>query len=424
MGDVVPDGRRRQFVGLGVHGRQVQYAGGDVDRHHRCLLGQPSHRAGPARRPSWTVSTGAERRLSVFRLRVPSPSVERATSWNAAEVAAGAREPVQSPTRVDRFFRWIERLPGPPELVYGIVGVSVALGAQAIIWASGAYPFGSFDLEVVQPPLLGAFLLGLTHLLSRVGASAFEDFRPALDEGPEDERLRRQLTSVPDRVALVAMVVAGVVVLLGFILFVAPYAPVRPLIVEVLTSLLWLLAAACAGLFIAFDVRQLRAVNRLSRTAPHLNILKPSTANAFSRLTSVSCVAILLVVAFSMVGEGEMPLPYLVDLSVLAILGVASFVLPLMAIHRRLEQEKNRLQAEAQDRLTLVLSRIHDAVERDDLARADQLQKMLDALLAERALLERLHTWPWSTTTFRSVASALLLPVVVFVLTRAVDRFI
>lgn len=160
----------------------------------------------------------------------------------------------------------------------------------------------------------------------------------------------------------------------------------------------------------------------MSRTAPHLDILKPASANAFSRLTSVVAVAILLPVIVFVIGDREIPTAYLVQVGSLMLMAIASFVLPLMTIHRRLEAHKTRLPAEAQDRVTLVLSRIHDAVERDDMSRAEQLQNMLDALLAERDLLDRLHTWPWSTTTFRGVASALLLPVVVFVITRALER--
>ena len=51
-------------------------------------------------------------------------------------------------------------------------------------------------------------------------------------------------------------------------------------------------------------------------------------------------------------------------------------------------------------------------------------EKSLASLLAERDLFNKLPTWPWSVATLRGVASAILLPVLIFVLTRVIDRLI
>lgn len=325
---------------------------------------------------------------------------------------------------VDRLFRAVDRVPGPPWLLYAVLGIGAAVAAQLALWASGQYPAGVIEPEVVQPPLLAALLIGLTHLLMRVGASTFDDFRPALGDLPTAERYRHQLTSIPDRVALVSMAVAVAVMMAGFMLFVKPYIEPRPPIVDMLTAPLWIIAAAAAGIFIAHDLRQLRAVSALSRTARDVDIFKPNAINAFSRLTSVSAVTILLLVSAAVLSEREIPTAYLIQISALAALGVATFVLPLRAMHSRLEGEKSRLQMAAEERLKSVLSRIHEAVDRDDLSRADELQKTLSSVLAEREVLARLHTWPWSTTTFRGVASAFLLPIVIFVITRSLERLL
>jgi hypothetical protein len=47
---------------------------------------------------------------------------------------------------------------------------------------------------------------------------------------------------------------------------------------------------------------------------------------------------------------------------------------------------------------------------------------MVTSALAERDLLMKLSTWPWTTATIRGFGSALLLPVVIFVITRGIDR--
>jgi len=51
------------------------------------------------------------------------------------------------------------------------------------------------------------------------------------------------------------------------------------------------------------------------------------------------------------------------------------------------------------------------------------LNKAISSLLQEREFISKRSTLPWDTGTFRAVASAVLLPVVLFLFTRALERF-
>jgi hypothetical protein len=108
----------------------------------------------------------------------------------------------------------------------------------------------------------------------------------------------------------------------------------------------------------------------------------------------------------------------------LLVLAAALFVLPLIGLHNRLAVEKTRLMTASQERVKAVLGRIHEAVDGGDLDRSAQLKDALGMVTAERDLLARLPTWPWSTSTFRGVASALLLPIAIFLVTRLIDRLL
>jgi hypothetical protein len=44
--------------------------------------------------------------------------------------------------------------------------------------------------------------------------------------------------------------------------------------------------------------------------------------------------------------------------------------------------------------------------------------------MSELEFLGKRSTWPWSTGTFRGFASALLLPIVIFVITQIIARLI
>ncbi|MEX2547247.1 MAG: hypothetical protein WD830_05595 [Chloroflexota bacterium] len=168
----------------------------------------------------------------------------------------------------------------------------------------------------------------------------------------------------------------------------------------------------------------MRLVSRLSALAGNVDIFKPVPINAFSRLTAVSAIGILAFVALSVLIVPEQPVAYIVAEAAVIGLAAASFVLPLRVMHGRLAREKTSLLGEAQDRLKLTLARIHAAVDSNDLSTAQQLHESLSTVLAERDVLTKLPTWPWSAGTFRGVASAVLLPVVIFVITRLIDQLL
>jgi len=102
----------------------------------------------------------------------------------------------------------------------------------------------------------------------------------------------------------------------------------------------------------------------------------------------------------------------------------AMFVLPLYGMHRRIALEKEHLQTASGARLTAVLAELDHDIRNVELARADALNKLLASVLAERDVLARLPTWPWQAATLRGFVSALILPVLVYVLARAAERVV
>lgn len=158
--------------------------------------------------------------------------------------------------------------------------------------------------------------------------------------------------------------------------------------------------------------------------AGHCSICATTVARRRGNVHGSSTIALLGFVTLFVLGSPSQTTAYLVPESGVTIIAVLAFVLPLRVMHSRLSAEKEALQADDQTRLKAVLGRLHEAVESDNLTRADQLEKTLNAVLAERELLNRLPTWPWTTGTFRGVASAVLLPIVIFILTRAIDRLL
>jgi hypothetical protein len=324
----------------------------------------------------------------------------------------------------DRLISLPEHLPGPATIWYVAVGAVLIGLAHLVVWLIGARPFGTLEPEIIPPALFVSYLLWLMHFMKRIAGSAFDDFRPALGDPVARERYRSELTSIPDRAAIVAIVVVEATVFPGYFVSVRPFRPPVPVGVELVSGVLWVLAAASLAVLFLQAIRHLRMVSRLSVLADNVDIFKPRPINALSRLTAVTAIVILTFVAFSVLTVPEQPTVYIVEELLIIALAVATFVLPLRGMHGRLAREKMSLIADCQDRLKATLARLHSAVDANDLSTADQLNKTLSSVLAERDVLAKLPTWPWSTGTLRGVATAVLLPIVIFVLTRAIDRFL
>ena len=333
---------------------------------------------------------------------------------------------VATPRRgvLDRLLAFIDRLPGPAAAWYLGIGVALGVLGHAMVWASTERPPGVIYHDVAMPALIFAWFAWLAHTLNKVATASFNEFRPALGEPESEDTYRRRLTSINDRYAIVAAVVAVAIVSFAYYVGVRPLREATPADLERVSAPLWGLASMALGIVVLHTITQLRLVSRLSAAARNVDIFKPAPINAFARLTAVSAIGLIAFVAAFILYSPKQPIAYVIQESALLVVAAASFALPLRVMHNRLVAEKLRLMSESQDRLKLVLGRIHQAVDADDLGRAEPLRQTLTAVLSERDVLARLHTWPWSAGTFRGFASALILPIALILFTQVIDRVI
>lgn len=346
------------------------------------------------------------------------------------------------PSWLDALVRWIERLPGPTWAWY--VPISVAAVAFIVLEAA----LSSRGLFGQDPTYFGyaffhVYPLAAYHFLSRGARGAVEAFRPATDaDDATVERWRLELSTTPARPALVLWAFGAVSYLL--MLAAAPqgwdlvgHQPAF-IILRVLSEGLWLTPVALMAVYLL--VRQVRMVAELHRSVVRVDLLSPSPLHAMSTLTARSAmVAVVLQLTIALA-----PLPNLsegVRLVQAAImvpfvaLSVAAFFVPLRGMRALLAAEKRRRLAAVNEQLDAAFTTLHVVVDeeavpqRDEGAarlaqtRIDALNKALSSLLQEREFIGRQSTLPWDTGTFRAVASAVMLPIALFLLTRALERF-
>lgn len=325
---------------------------------------------------------------------------------------------------IDRILLFVDRLPGPAYAWWAAVGIALAVFGHILVWMSTQRPLGVIHDDIATPAVLFAWFAWLTHTLNRVATVSFDEFRLVLGDPGSEQRFRYQLTHIEDGRALLAAVTAVAVVSFAYYVGVRPLRVPAPAEIERISSPLWGLTAAALGVVVLHTLTQNRLVSRLSAVARNVDIFKPGPINAFSRLTVVSATGLILFVVVFVLFSPTQPIAYIIQEATVLAIAVASFVLPLRIMHNRLELEKARLMSASQDRLKAVLMRIHEQVDANELDHAEQLNHTLTAVLAERDVLAKLHTWPWSAGTFRGFASALILPILLIVFTQFVDRLL
>ena len=344
---------------------------------------------------------------------------------------------------LDTLVGWIDGLPGPTWAWY--VPISVAAVAFVALEAT----LSSRGLFGQDPAYFGyaffhVYALAAYHFLARGAKGAVAAFRPATDADEATvERLRLELSTTPARPAAAIWVLSGASYIA--LLAAAPEGwditgqSVVFVALRVLSEGFWIVPIGWLVALLLF--RQMRLVGQLHRDVVRVDLLQPAPLHAMSTLTARSAlVAVVFQLAFVVA-----PLPNLsegVRLTQVAFmlplvgLSVAAFVLPLRGMQALLAADKRRRLAVVNTRLDAALATLHAVVDEEAVptrdadaarlaqTRVDALNKAISSLLQEREFVMRQSTWPWDTSTFRAVASAVLLPVVLFLLTRALERFV
>jgi hypothetical protein len=332
------------------------------------------------------------------------------------------------PGWVDQLIDAIERLPGPTWLPYAVVG-AVILGLSHLVeWAEGVVPWGTFDQYQAALAVYAILPLSAVHYLDRVALERLERFKPALGiDEPAVRELGYQLTTMPARPTLVASALG--LATMGLYVGADPtfggHYPNAP-ISWLLTLLLAVGSIPLGAVFVYHTIRQLRAIARIHGLAKNVNVFQLSPLHAFSGLTVRTAAFILLVSYVSTVTDPTTftnPTLYLGTAAMVG-LAIACFVVPLNGMHERIAVEKNRLQAEVDRRLEAAIAELNRRAAAGDLSDADPANKQLSSLIAARDQVRAIPTWPWDPGTPRALATAVALPIVLWLVFRGLERFL
>lgn len=326
---------------------------------------------------------------------------------------------------------WLERLPGPAWIAYGIA-TSLGIGltfAQALDQLATASP-SDIGGGLYYGALPFAVLL-LIRNLDRTATDVFRALRPTLDLDPDEAtNTAYRLTVIPARPALVMIVVAIVLGPLSYLLDPVGSGVAGLSTFNLLARFVWEVFVSSLFLVLIYHtIRQLRLVNTIHDRIVRIDLFDQGPLYGFSKVTSQTGIGLIVLLVPGVLlippdaGAGFIALSVVWYVAAVFI-AAAAFVLPLRGIHDRIAAEKRQLQAEIGRRLTRTLAEIHAAVDANEAAAIEGRNRALMTLMAERDLVNKVPTWPWSGGALTGFLSAVLLPIGLWIVTRILERLV
>jgi hypothetical protein len=321
------------------------------------------------------------------------------------------------PSFIHAFYAWLDRLPIPSWLFFGLLIPMIGIAQHLVAWRDGALAQGQFNFDLGTAGYwLGIFLIGIYVL--KGAPKALDEYRPLLDVMEEEyARLKYRFVTIPNGPGM-GFFLLGVAV--GAVSGFSDMA-VAPAVDYAFPQMrigIWMIASGATGLFGYQVIRQLRQIRTFYAMPKQIDLFNLRPLYGFSRYTAALGIMFFASMALSTLDptayESQVVLVFSASLAPLILL---MFYLPMSGVHRRLVAEKERLLQEVNSRIETILERIHlAAFERQDYADVGGMRTVFSTLREEKETLQGLRTWPWRPGTLTGLLSALVVPILLALL--------
>jgi hypothetical protein len=324
----------------------------------------------------------------------------------------------------------VQRIPIPPWAFYTALATVFILLHAAVKWIDGSFPAGEFVGRIMLADVSFIYALGLLHYLDIWALEALDDFRPCMHiDEREYQDLRYRFTTLPQLPTVIAALVGTIYGLYSLLVIgegqrqAGRFFSSVP--ATVLESLFFVLTYLGAGVAIYHSVRQLRMVSLIYTKYTHVDLFNLTPIYALASLAGRTSVGVLLITYawfFVNISLDLGPTSSL-DIVVLSSVSVITFLLPLWGAHRLLVEAKTKAQTTAQQQFKATVEELHERRDAAQYGEMAGINDALDGLLKEQSVLDKISVWPWRPETLRGVVTAVLLPVLVWAVTRLLERF-
>lgn len=322
---------------------------------------------------------------------------------------------------IDRLMDFIVRLPAPYWLTYLVLFILQSLLSHILSWWDGWLPPYTFNsLNLLFPLWFWAPLAIMTYLNS-ISLAAISSFKPLLEGSDEEiQQLKIKFSTMPSRPLLISSII-------WFLIYAAlNYLARQTFFIEyglgplaiVYTLIIGLPTFVIGSSIYYHSFRQLRLIHQTVRKVKQLNLFNLEPVYAFSQVTAKTGISWIIMLSLTLVFF-PLQMATLLTLSmyvVQVVLALAAFVLPVWIVHQRLEEEKRHQVAQLNLRVELTLKKLHRCLDQNELDEVEQINELINGFNAEREILTKIPTWPWRPGVFTGFISAIVLPIVLFLL--------
>ncbi len=293
-------------------------------------------------------------------------------------------------------------------------------------------PPGKFLLTHIFLSGTISFFLATTASLNKRALSALDEMRPVLTlEEKQLHLMRQKLTKMPAFPALLSSLF-----LLGFV-FITEAIGGKPYQVEVLEGflissvglrLIYLGSWWFFGTFIYHTIYQLWQVNKIYTHFTKINLYRKGPLYGLSRLTAFSAASLMVPpYGFLLISSSTINLSdpiILVFYAIITCIAIATFLWPQLGINRLQRREKAQLVDEANQRYEQLLAEFHHRVDQRAFDQLSSLDPGFSLIEAELKRLKGTSTWPWQPETLRWFISALVSPLLVWLIQFLLPRLL
>ncbi len=324
---------------------------------------------------------------------------------------------------VNHLTGWVARRRWPSWYFYLGLGLVLVVVQVTVLWIEGTYPIGTiFPAQLFIPAMIALFV-GMIHFLDGRAEAALTTLWPALRASEEEyNRLRYRLTTLPAVPTLLASLVTVLTILLLGVSSGEREASIEalaasPIAANLLFALYWI-GWWVFGAFAYHTLHQLRAINHIYTEHIRANLFAMSPLYAFSGVTALTAVTLVIATyGWTALNPDNLSDPVgMAGVFLITGLALVAFAWPLLGARQLMAKEQGQMLDEVSFRLRAAFVELHERIDHGELEKVDDLVKVISILEGERDTLNGISTWPWKPETLRFLATALLLPLLLWII--------
>jgi len=332
------------------------------------------------------------------------------------------------PSWIHKFFRWVDRLPGPYWLFY--IGIIVITGLlnNIVAWYKHVLPLGVINWYFAFTAFFFAYYLFALDINFRVAKESIIEFlNKANETGDKDERILFEFTQLPARESIILFLMGAIlgIVMALYQLQIAEEMNHSFLVLEVTV---FSLSIGVSFITLYVLIRSARLIQRIFNSLEKVDIYDLNSIYAISKYSALYLGLLMpptyLIFVLAPTLVEVIPLFVLTIFSIGWILVFLIFWLPLRYVNQKIVSEKKQLLKDVNLRIKNTFELIHSEMDAHNYKDVGKLRDVIDSLKKEKDFIESISSWPWKTSTLTGLLSAILIPLLIALLSEILSKYI